>query len=335
MNEIQQLHIRNYLLGKLDEQEREALAERYFVDEELFNELLEIENELFDQYVRDELSPIEKKQFASYIQSLPDGNFKLATAQALSQASVNETAPTPILEAGTLESVSLWQSIRNLFFGRQLVFQYAMASLLLIALASVVYFYIYQRQLQKENEQLRARVTQSEKDKENLDQQAKDTQQEKSEQQERIEELEEELARIEAQKEKTTEGTQDKNTSVISTIATLILTPTLRSANKPDLLRLKPEIKIVSITVKFVSREQIESFRAVLQINDGGGQIVLTRENLKPAGTLQNRRITFTIPAKKLTERSYKVTLQGRTIDGIEIVQEHYFEVAGTHKNLY
>lgn len=333
MKNEQGLKLRQYLLGELNEQERESLAEKYFVEEELFNELLEIENELFDQYVRDELSPIEKKQFASYIQSLPDGNFKLATAQALSQASASEKASTTIREESIVESASLWQSIRNLFFGRQNVFQYAMASLLLIALASVVYFYIYQRQLQKENEQLRARVSQSEKDKENLDQQAKDTEHEKSEQQERIEQLEEELARIEAQKEKTTEGTQD--TSVISTIATLILTPTLRSANKPDLLRLKPEIKIVSITVKFVSREQIESFRAVLQINDGGGQIVLTRENLKPAGTLQNRRITFTIPAKKLTERSYKVTLQGRTTDGIEIVQEHYFEVVGTHKNLY
>lgn len=326
MKEEQRIHLQHYLLGELNEQEREALAERYFIDEELFNELLEVENKLFDQYVRDELSPTEKKQFVSYIQGLPDGNFKLATAQALSHASAEKTS-TSIREERTIESASLWQSIRNLFVGRQFVFQYALASLLLIALVSVVYFYFHQRQLQKENEQLRARVSQSEKDKENLNRQAKDTEHEKSEQQERIEQLEEELARVEAQKEKNTGGTQDKEPSIISTIATLILTPTLRSANKPDLLRLKPETKIVSITVKFVSREQIESFRAVLQINDGGGQIVLTRENLKPVGTLQNRRITFTIPAKKLTERSYKVTLQGRTTDGIEIVQEHYFEI--------
>lgn len=36
MKDEQRIHLRHYLLGELDEQEREALAEKYFVDEELF-----------------------------------------------------------------------------------------------------------------------------------------------------------------------------------------------------------------------------------------------------------------------------------------------------------
>jgi cell division protein FtsL len=326
MKEEQRIHLRHYLLGELNEQEREALAEKYFIDEELFDELLEVENELFDQYARNKLSQTEKEQFASYIQSLPDGKFKLAAAQALSSASASEKTSSPVSEVKAVESVSLWQSVQDLFFGRQFVFQYALASALLIALVAVAYLYIHQRQLQKENEQLRARVSQSEKDRENLNQQAKDAQQEQNE---KIRQLEEELAQVKPQKEKTVdekEKPQGKEPTIISTIATLILTPALRSGSKPDVLRLKPENKTVSLTIPINTHEQIANYRAVLQLSDGG-EIVLTRENLKPAGSSRNRRVSISIPAKQLTGKSYKLTLQGRAADGIEIAQEYYFEI--------
>jgi hypothetical protein len=327
MKEEQRIHLRHYLLDELDEQEREALAERYFIDEELFDELLEVENELFDQYASDELSPTEKKQFAGYIQSLPDGVFKLAAAQTLSRAAASEKTSTSVREVKSIQSVSLWQSIRNLFFGRQFVFQYALAGALLIALVAVAYLYIHQRQLQKENEQLRVRVSQSEKDKENLNQQTQTAQQE---QEEKIRQLEEELAQVKPQKEKTVddkEKPQSKEPSIVSTIATLILTPALRSGSKPDVLRLKPENKTVSLTVPINTREQIASYRAVLQLIESG-KIVLIRENLKPVGSPRNRRVLFSLSAKELTGKSYKLTLQGRGADGIEIAQEFYFEIA-------
>ncbi len=42
----QRAMLRKYLLGELPERERSQLAARYFVDEDLFDELLDVENKL-------------------------------------------------------------------------------------------------------------------------------------------------------------------------------------------------------------------------------------------------------------------------------------------------
>ena len=99
--------LRRYLLGELPEAERSQLADRYFFDEELFDELLDVENELLGQYVRKELSPAESKRFSEYLSHLPDGASKLAAAYTLMEAahelrevpaSLTETARLPFRE---------------------------------------------------------------------------------------------------------------------------------------------------------------------------------------------------------------------------------------------
>lgn len=74
-----------YLLGTLPEEEREELAERYFVDDALYEQLLEIETDLIDRYVRGQLSAEDRRRLESYLNSLPDGQNKVAVARALAQ----------------------------------------------------------------------------------------------------------------------------------------------------------------------------------------------------------------------------------------------------------
>lgn len=90
---------------------------------------------------------------------------------------------------------------------------------------------------------------------------------------------------------------------------------------------MKPETKIISFIVKLPSNEKAKTYRAVLQLNEGDGPIVLTKENLKPGGSRQKRQVILTMPARNLTGNSYKLTLQG-VVDGqIEIMPEYYFEI--------
>ncbi len=323
MKEEQRRHLRHYLLGALDEKEREDLAARYFIDEELFDELLDVENELFDQCVRDELSAQEKKQFASYIQSLPDGTAKLATAQAILHST---STATVIRKEPKAKFVSFRQSIQNLFFGKQPLLQYGLSFALILVLALTVYFYIHQRHLQKENEQLQARTSQIEREKEILSQQTQHSEQQQTEQQERIRQLEEELAIIKARKEN--DKPENETPVTISTIVSLILTPALRSEGKVDKLELTPKTREVSISVLIDSREQIPNYRALIQINEGNGRIIFDKLNLKPSGKDRNRKVVFKIPVKILTAQNYKLTLQGRTDDGIDIALDYYFQVA-------
>ena len=49
----------SYILATMQEADRLALAERYLADDELFDQLIVVENDLLDQYVRGRLGPQE------------------------------------------------------------------------------------------------------------------------------------------------------------------------------------------------------------------------------------------------------------------------------------
>jgi uncharacterized protein (DUF2236 family) len=88
MNEEADLRrvLADYLLGKLSEAEREQLADRYFEDDALFDQLLEAENDLLDRYVRNQLHPNDRHRFELYVDKLPDGRHEVAVATALLKA---------------------------------------------------------------------------------------------------------------------------------------------------------------------------------------------------------------------------------------------------------
>src|ERR1051325_1564141 len=58
--------MRNYLLGNLEVDRRAALEERILCDPGVYEELLISEEELIDQYLRNNLSPSERQQFETH-----------------------------------------------------------------------------------------------------------------------------------------------------------------------------------------------------------------------------------------------------------------------------
>ena len=78
--------IRQYLLGELPESERPALEERFFADDEFFDQLLDAENDLLDAYVRGELSRGQQERMAAKLEREPGAQRELALASALARA---------------------------------------------------------------------------------------------------------------------------------------------------------------------------------------------------------------------------------------------------------
>jgi len=60
---VRRVTIRRYLLGGLSVRERERLEERYFRNDELFEEIEKVEDELVDAYVRGHLPQSESRLF--------------------------------------------------------------------------------------------------------------------------------------------------------------------------------------------------------------------------------------------------------------------------------
>jgi hypothetical protein len=75
--------IRRYLLGGLDEEARQGIERRLLAEEEFFEELLFVEEELADQYLKEELSAEERRAFEGHFLSTPERRRKLSFARAL------------------------------------------------------------------------------------------------------------------------------------------------------------------------------------------------------------------------------------------------------------
>ena len=90
-NDIQ---LRNYLLGTLPESESERLEELLIDNEEVFLTLRSIENDLFDEYVRDEMDPEERDAFLRRYGSQTN-RLTFASALATKKADVVAFAPRP------------------------------------------------------------------------------------------------------------------------------------------------------------------------------------------------------------------------------------------------
>src|SRR5262249_35462076 len=97
----------DYLLGTVPEADQLTLAERFFVDEELFDQLMAVQADLVDAYVRDRLAPDEAQGLESYLYRLPDGRHKIAVAQALMKIGAEEQPGA----ATELQPSSWWRSM--------------------------------------------------------------------------------------------------------------------------------------------------------------------------------------------------------------------------------
>lgn len=80
MSEEQKL-IDRYLHGELDDAEQESLEERFFVDDDLFEQIEVAEMRLIDSYVRGEMDGAARERFESGYLTTPERSAKVAKAE--------------------------------------------------------------------------------------------------------------------------------------------------------------------------------------------------------------------------------------------------------------
>src|SRR5689334_10695891 len=82
-SQIEEKQLKQYLLGELDEQQQATVEDNLFVDQEMFQRLEIVENELVDDYVRKNLSKADQKRFETYFLITPEHQQKLRISQAI------------------------------------------------------------------------------------------------------------------------------------------------------------------------------------------------------------------------------------------------------------
>jgi hypothetical protein len=101
--------IRDYLLGKLTEEDQQKVEERLMVEDELFDEFEVSKGELVEEYVAGELPPKEHDWFRTHFLASPEG--RQSHAFVLAVQNLRAPAPAPIAQVTATQS--WWQRLRS------------------------------------------------------------------------------------------------------------------------------------------------------------------------------------------------------------------------------
>jgi hypothetical protein len=141
-NRTQQQTIRDYLLGSLLTEQQAQFEERLLTSDEVHEELVIVEDELIDEYLREELAASDRESFESHFLVAPEHQEKLRFARTfrkyVAENAIQEGAVVPLSERDTIEfpRTKSSQPTKSRWLGflpiRNPIYGYAMTAVLLL-----------------------------------------------------------------------------------------------------------------------------------------------------------------------------------------------------------
>lgn len=272
-----------YLLRELPEDQVEEIEQRYFTNEDSFDELRRIEAELIDSYVTGELDSDQMKKFEQLYLSMPEGRSRVQFAEAL-RAKASEL-PKPAASFGFKK----WSAVHVLA---------AVLAVFAIAGAWMVWELIH---LRAENQSAQKKIQQLQKKSDELQKQSAT----------KIQELTKQLdsARMgeDVQPPEPIHGAQPPKPTFLA----MLMTPGVaRGASGMQTVSLDKGINFVRFELK-LDRDPFPAYRVSLQTADG--EELWNLGLLKAMMTASGKTVKFDLPSNRLDQRDYVLLLQGRS----------------------
>jgi hypothetical protein len=315
--------IARYLLGELPEEQQVEIEDRAFADKDYLASITAVENDLIDEYVRNELSGAERQRFEKQFLASAERRKRVDFARALAGVMVKQTVPRKIVVEET-QKWSLRDAIYAFINGLAPTARIAFVSAVPLLLIGAGYLFIETLRMRRELTELRAE-SQSQR---NSQQQALELERRRNE------ELNAQLNQEKQQREQTDESLRELseagdavNPAPRPVIASLILLPGLSRGgdNKPSLV-LPEDARLVRLQIGIDPEEPYKNF--AVELRTLAGRQVWTRENLNARNRRGARAVGLTIPATALKSGEYELRLRGvNESGGAEDVGFYYFNV--------
>jgi len=307
-----------YLLGTLSDEERARLEERYFSDDAMFEEIEIAEEELIDRYVRGELSRSDADRFAATVA----GSSRIAERVEFARVWKDKIAATPLDQQlvtpivkqreSDRERLGWWQKLFGPTHAGTPILAYAMLALIFVV--GAIALLAGWLRIREQSRQLAAQQAALEQRQRDLDKQAAD--------------LKNQLDEVAGRSPQPTPTEAPKQVETPSppnerSFVALTLSPGgTRSQGSHDEIRIAPGTQYVRITLN-VSDTNYSSYQAVV--------LTAERKRVFPSGPLRLRPggvLIFNVPANKLSQGDYSVSLTGRTATGAsEPLPDYQFRV--------
>lgn len=315
--------IAQYLLGELPEEQQVEIEDRAFADKEYLASITAVENDLIDEYVRDEMSETQRRRFESRFLASAERRKRVAFAKAFagvtSAAPVVATAPRPVVAQ---KAVSWRESLEAYIRGLVPIPRFAMGVAMVVLLGGSI-------SLLSEMLRLRSQITHLQA--ENQSRQNEMQRQFESERR-RSEELTARLNQEKQQREQTDESLRQLSETPETPapkpiIASLILLPGIsRGAGDKPRLVLPSDARLVRLNIGIEPEEPYKTY--AVELRTVSGRAVWNRENLTARDRRGARAIGLTVPATAVKPGEYELRLKGVTDGGAtEDVGFYYFTV--------
>ncbi|HJS51981.1 MAG TPA: hypothetical protein VJ781_08790 [Pyrinomonadaceae bacterium] len=299
MNE--KVKIDQYLLGEMDDSERETFEDRLISNDDLFYAVAERENELVDAFAKNSLDDDLAGRLRNSLSSFPGRQQKIANAGALGNYIADVRHEFQIRS----KSASWYERLGFAF--KMPAFAAAAVGLLLMGAIGVLI--VQNRNLSdqvadaSELEELRRRESELQTTLEAERSVSGDLTSDLESEREQRAKLENELAEVRKQMANARPPTNDA--PIVPTIATLVLRPGgIRGGSTPvRRLQIPSDAKRVAVKV-FLPTDDTGPSSVNVQLN---GQTVVQRA--KPIPGAQGTSVSFSVPTDKLIEGLNRITV--------------------------
>lgn len=305
---ITEKYILRYLLGELSETEQSLFEEAFVSDPQVFTQVSEVENDLIDDYVRGRLASHERQQFERHYLANSNNRQRVQIAEALTsridRVGVTNINPAPSLDIVEKLENSTWRQrlfapmrIPRLAFGLTT----SLAALLVILGGSRLF-----NETNRLRQEAQATRTDSERRELELKQQIADEKQRNSQ-------LANEIERLRNQPPPQAPLPPSITSPKFASL--LLIAGALRDNNATvtPTLSLSPDKTHVRLTLK-MEDSGYPNYHA--EIQSPSGEIIWSRENLKPALSPSIAAFNIILPSGKFSSGAYILAISGVNKNG-------------------
>jgi len=317
--------MKRYLLGDVSEKEQLQIEQEFLVNDDVFEEMLMIEEELIDAYVEGDLSTGDQVQFEKHILAQPDRRQRVAFARAL-KTLVGKVPIEAAPDRARPEQLSWWRWVFASPFAQpsRAGRVWAAASVVIVLGASAWLAKETLRPATASPSQalLRTEIEQLQADRAML--------------QRRVSELEQQIATQSAQNEQLAADLERQRKALVvqrpdaaavrpqqPLIASFILLPGLaRDAGGVRELSIPDRTETVQLQLD-LDADDYSRYRAILRTADDVE--ILNQDVMRSPGAAVNA-VTLRVPAGVLASGDYVVELSGATRGGqLEQIGDYHF----------
>jgi hypothetical protein len=311
-----------YLQGDLPEEQRLQVEGEFLSDDQRYEGLLALEDELFYDYAQNKLSSGEREQFEKRFLSSKRNRRRTLLASVLAHK-MFESAPVEMAEKSIAdrEPQRFWQSLKSYFVAQSAAMRVSLTALAIVSLA-LIWLVIGIGGLRNEFNQSRGqRAAQEDQLRQQAQQKSARTDELNLKLKREMDEnatLQQEFSKMKAQS-----GAQGQRApSVIS----LVLAPSIVRDQGPGMKRLylPPGAQLLKLLLNLNGDIEYKSYQVMLLTAEGAER--WGRDKLQARRTGLGRSIVLSLPARILAPGDYELRLNGYASDGtLEETGDYYY----------